>query len=31
YQEDVLNPNEGFTGLEDSLNRTAWAYTRGNS
>lgn len=29
FQEDVLNPNEGFTGLEDSLNRTAWAYTRG--
>ncbi|MET9633357.1 hypothetical protein ABZX92_38450 [Lentzea sp. NPDC006480] len=31
YQEDVLNPNEGFTGLEDAVNRTAWAYTRGNS
>jgi hypothetical protein len=29
FHEDVLNPNEGFTGIEDSLNRTAWAYTRG--
>ncbi|GAB2859692.1 hypothetical protein GCM10027200_70110 [Lentzea nigeriaca] len=24
-------PNEGFTGIEDSLNRTAWAYTRGGN
>ncbi|GGU26878.1 hypothetical protein [Lentzea flava] len=31
FQEDVLNPNEGFTGIEDSLNRTAWAYTRGSN
>ncbi|MEV6238180.1 hypothetical protein [Lentzea sp. NPDC051838] len=31
FQEDVLNPNEGFTGVEDSLNRTAWAYTRGSN
>ncbi|MDX3662776.1 hypothetical protein PV646_36210 [Streptomyces sp. ID05-26A] len=29
FHEDVLNPNEGFTGIEDSLNRTAWAYVRG--
>ncbi|GHH47984.1 hypothetical protein [Lentzea cavernae] len=29
FHEDVLNPGEGFTGIEDSLNRTAWAYTRG--
>ncbi|PWK80785.1 hypothetical protein C8D88_12263 [Lentzea atacamensis] len=27
--EDVLNPGEGFTGIEDTVNRTAWAYTRG--
>ncbi|WP_434449293.1 hypothetical protein [Lentzea sp. E54] len=31
FHEDVLNPNEGFTGIEDSLNRTAWAYTRGSN
>jgi hypothetical protein len=31
FQEDVLNPNEGFSGIEDSLNRTAWAYTRGSN
>ncbi|WP_330270520.1 hypothetical protein OG205_25075 [Lentzea sp. NBC_00516] len=31
FHEDVLNPNEGFTGIEDSLNRTAWAYVRGNN
>jgi hypothetical protein len=31
FHEDVLNPNEGFTGIEDTLNRTAWAYTRGAS
>lgn len=30
FNEDVLNPFEGFTGTEDTLNRTAWAYTRGN-
>jgi hypothetical protein len=29
FTEDVLNPNEGFTGIEDTLNRTAWAFTRG--
>ena len=29
FHEDVLNPGEGFTGIEDSLNRTAWAYVRG--
>ncbi|WP_439663802.1 hypothetical protein ACSHWB_21575 [Lentzea sp. HUAS TT2] len=29
FHEDVLNPNEGFTGIEDTLNRTAWAYVRG--
>ena len=23
--------DEGFTGIEDSLNRTAWAYTRGSN
>ncbi|MDX8034073.1 hypothetical protein SK803_27975 [Lentzea sp. BCCO 10_0856] len=31
FTEDVLNPNEGFTGVEDTLNRTAWAYTRGSN
>ncbi|MFJ8963230.1 hypothetical protein ACIRG5_27970 [Lentzea sp. NPDC102401] len=31
FHEDVLNPSEGFTGIEDSLNRTAWAYVRGNN
>lgn len=29
FTEDVLNPSEGFTGVEDTLNRTAWAYVRG--
>ena len=29
FNEDVLNPAEGFTGIEDTLNRTAWAYVRG--
>ncbi|WP_394613334.1 hypothetical protein JNUCC0626_25720 [Lentzea sp. JNUCC 0626] len=31
FHEDVLNPNEGFTGLEDTLNRTAWGYTKGSN
>ncbi|MGI5502378.1 hypothetical protein [Lentzea sp. CA-135723] len=31
FHEDVLNPNEGFTGLEDTLNRTAWGYTKGGN
>jgi hypothetical protein len=26
FNEDVYTPTEGFTGLEDTLNVTAWAY-----
>lgn len=26
---DTYNPNEGFTGLEDTLNNTAWAFRPG--
>ncbi|QFZ19717.1 PPC domain-containing protein [Saccharothrix syringae] len=26
---DELNPAEGFSGTEDTLNRTAWAFVRG--
>jgi hypothetical protein len=29
FTEDVLNPAEGFTGIEDTRARTAWAFTRG--
>ncbi|MEV6240434.1 hypothetical protein [Lentzea sp. NPDC051838] len=28
FGEDVLVPNEGFTGLEDALSRTRWGYRR---
>ncbi|GAB3815705.1 PPC domain-containing protein [Kribbella italica] len=28
FGEDTYNPNEGFTGLEDTLNNTAWAFTK---
>ncbi|MGH3467659.1 MAG: PPC domain-containing protein [Thermocrispum sp.] len=28
FDEDVYNPNEGFTGIEDTLNVSAWAFTR---
>ena len=28
FGEDVYNPNEGFTGIEDTLNVTAWALTK---
>jgi hypothetical protein len=28
FAEDTYNPNEGFTGLEDTLNNTAWAFTK---
>jgi hypothetical protein len=28
FGEDVLNPNEGFTGFEDTHNRTRWALAR---
>ena len=24
FGEDVFNPNEGFTGIEDTAARTAW-------
>jgi hypothetical protein len=29
FVEEVLSPSEGFTGVEDTLNRTAWAFVRG--
>ena len=25
FGEDILNPNEGFTGIEDTLTRVTWA------
>ncbi|GAB2603879.1 PPC domain-containing protein [Kribbella endophytica] len=28
FGEDVYNPNEGFTGIEDTLNNTAWALSK---
>jgi hypothetical protein len=28
FGEDTYNPNEGFTGIEDTLNNTAWALTK---
>jgi hypothetical protein len=28
FGEDTYNPNEGFTGTEDTLNNTAWALTK---
>lgn len=29
FGEDHLNPGEGFTGMEDTLNNTAWAFRPG--
>ncbi|MCE7002793.1 hypothetical protein LWC34_08110 [Kibdelosporangium philippinense] len=29
FVEDVLNPNEGFSGFEDTLNRSGWGLSRG--
>ncbi|WP_433272828.1 PPC domain-containing protein [Actinosynnema sp. CS-041913] len=29
FIEDGLSPSEGFTGIEDTVNRTAWAFVRG--
>ncbi|QFZ21270.1 PPC domain-containing protein [Saccharothrix syringae] len=29
FVEERLNPGEGFTGTEDTVNRTAWAFVRG--
>jgi hypothetical protein len=29
FNEDTLNPNEPFAGIEDTLNNTAWGLTRG--
>jgi hypothetical protein len=29
FSEDIYNPFEGFTGLEDTLNNTAWGFSRG--
>ncbi|MFC0110779.1 PPC domain-containing protein [Kibdelosporangium aridum] len=29
FVEDVLNPNEGFSGHEDTLNRSGWGFSRG--
>lgn len=31
FGEDTFNPWEGFTGLEDTLNNTAWALRPGLS
>jgi hypothetical protein len=28
FGEDIYNPNEGFTGLEDTLNVSAWAFVK---
>ncbi|HET6295560.1 MAG TPA: PPC domain-containing protein [Kribbella sp.] len=28
FGEDVYNPNEGFTGIEDTLNVSAWALSK---
>jgi len=28
FGEDTYNPGEGFTGIEDTLNVSAWAFTR---
>ena len=28
FGEDTFNPNEGFTGIEDTLSRIAMAVTR---
>nr|WP_042193046.1 PPC domain-containing protein [Kibdelosporangium sp. MJ126-NF4]CEL20525.1 conserved hypothetical protein-putative adhesin [Kibdelosporangium sp. MJ126-NF4]CTQ89436.1 conserved hypothetical protein-putative adhesin [Kibdelosporangium sp. MJ126-NF4] len=28
FAEDVFNPNENFSGHEDALNRTGWAFIR---
>ncbi|TWP50640.1 hypothetical protein FKR81_18665 [Lentzea tibetensis] len=29
FTEDAFSPGEGFSGVEDTVNRTAWAYVRG--
>ncbi|MEJ7707151.1 MAG: hypothetical protein WKF82_07630 [Nocardioidaceae bacterium] len=29
FGEDHLNPEGGFTGMEDTLNNTAWAFRPG--
>lgn len=29
FHEDQLSPAEGFTGVEDTVTRTAWAFVRG--
>ena len=28
FAEDIDTPNEGITGLEDTLNNTAWGFSR---
>jgi hypothetical protein len=28
FGEDIYNPNEGFTGIEDTLNISAWAHSK---
>ncbi len=28
FGEDTYNPGEGFTGVEDTLNNTAWAFSK---
>ena len=29
FGEDAYNPGEGFTGIEDTLNNSAWAIALG--
>ncbi len=31
FNQDTLNPGEGFTGVEDTLTATAWALAKGTS
>lgn len=31
YGDDTFFPNEGFTGIEDTLNTTAWGLTKGKA
>jgi hypothetical protein len=30
FGEDTYNPGEGFSGIEDTLNNSAWAFVRGS-
>jgi hypothetical protein len=31
FGDDTLFPNEGFTGIEDTLNTTAWGLSKGKA